>query len=1080
MGNQLTVPSLSSWHIEDFNNLGLKNSTSIFDGTFILSFRASQGNQSVAVKAIQLNNEYAQNVASTFANEYYKVFERLTIPGNFISNQYVSKNGAYLIRPFQDTSIPERLMGEPPLEPIDLFWITFQLFMAVKNLHKAGAYHGDIKPENVLIGSDVQVTLTDHAPFKPQVIGPNQPHFFIHFFSYGRPDAYLAPERISNDLSYHPDMCAADLFSLGCVIAYLYTNGETLFNFTSLIQYSKNKNNNSLKILDKIKDQNVKNLILKLIDPDPQHRIDNFSSLFSVFPPWFDNFYSQINKFPNSIITDLNSIFPSNISNDLIIYLTYFSVLLHGPLPISSFLKMMPNYTSCVALISDIRLKVTRILPFLINLLKRQSALVAAIALDSLIEIVKTIPSIEKESEIVKSFCGVYFLPQLSQFMKFTNNQQAIITRIPMILVEFSRLWPSILDELPLRSAFLEPLMPIHFGQTKTHENSTVLIQSFLSAAKKVSYTKSYKIFKVFCLMVFQILCPAYIPFIIDFLLTYLSLLVHTDKLKFYSEFYNLFQIPLIQYQPDESNPESMSVVLNAFVVMINDGCIPVYHYSSIAKLAFQHLSSRYSSVRAAAKLLIRNLPPSFSQFEILASTKPKLFSNPDSQPVMVKRSFSSELSLQQNYIEPQNKSTNNKQRFIPSPTLLSSSKIAAGKIHKIFLNKFPNKPFTCIIHHSNSHINQYYIDYEFKRKNNSKHSPDSSSSETGFSYKSINRDPFHEMLKLTVNQEIVNVDVINGRTEIFITLRNKILMQSRDITTTLYDSKANMLTACTIVGPRTMAVANKNELTCNDLAHQFRIEGTYKFGPAQSIKGIFGWTKMNYNLFTISTNRNELAFFDRRSAVPIITTSFSEHLTQAVFLQNFQYAASLNDSVVNLFDLRRPYDSKYILGSFKERPVFQLNGHVDSLLPLDDSFIVLNHFGTFALMNGTNGYALYDQKKFVPLKPRNGFIENPIFFNSMSSNKSKRLTMMNPLKSVPPKSSAASLLASETPISRSDNLLHSQQSNIAVIDLPNENSFSVHHHLFPITAGTSYQNGKICISGDAAGFVNIWSTNCL
>lgn len=153
--------------------------------------------------------------------------------------------------------------------------------------------HGDVKSENILITSDLTLLLTDFSSaFKPTYLPLDDPSDFSFYFdTSGRRTCYLAPERFYTADSKHaqdrrastttttttttPTTTATagesdptmkrdgkvleemDVFSAGCVLAEMWTDGRTVFNLSELFAYREGSVGLD-GILDNIEDEHVK------------------------------------------------------------------------------------------------------------------------------------------------------------------------------------------------------------------------------------------------------------------------------------------------------------------------------------------------------------------------------------------------------------------------------------------------------------------------------------------------------------------------------------------------------------------------------------------------------------------------------------------------------------------------------------------------------------------------------------------------------------------------------------------------------------------------------------------------------
>ncbi|ELU36605.1 other/VPS15 protein kinase [Rhizoctonia solani AG-1 IA] len=213
--------------------------------------------------------------------------------------------------PIYQTFIP--INTRPFLSPIEKKWIAFQLLCGMKDAHARGAPHGDIKSENVLVTSYNWIYITDFASSKPTYLPEDDPSDFALFFdSSGRRTCYIAPERFyaaGSDISIEKaererqiqrdfDVTEAmDVFSMGCVIAELFTEGTPTFTLAQLYKY-RDKEINAETHLAGLEDPGVKALVLSMIALDPEARPSFAIALEtyrgSVFP---ESFYSFLHEY---------------------------------------------------------------------------------------------------------------------------------------------------------------------------------------------------------------------------------------------------------------------------------------------------------------------------------------------------------------------------------------------------------------------------------------------------------------------------------------------------------------------------------------------------------------------------------------------------------------------------------------------------------------------------------------------------------------------------------------------------------------------------------------------------------------
>jgi serine/threonine protein kinase len=122
----------------------------------------------------------------------------------------------YLVMPRLEGQTMQRHLASETFTPLPVaLWLVRQVAQALDALHTAGWVHGDVKPENVIVGPRGHVTLVDLG-FATRI------HTVADHQYRGTP-AYSAPEALSATFAAMPAM---DIFSLGRVLWQWMTRTE--------------------------------------------------------------------------------------------------------------------------------------------------------------------------------------------------------------------------------------------------------------------------------------------------------------------------------------------------------------------------------------------------------------------------------------------------------------------------------------------------------------------------------------------------------------------------------------------------------------------------------------------------------------------------------------------------------------------------------------------------------------------------------------------------------------------------------------------------------------------------------------
>ncbi|XP_068243849.1 phosphoinositide 3-kinase regulatory subunit 4 isoform X3 [Palaemon carinicauda] len=196
----------------------------------------------------------------------------------------VTEKACFMFRQYVKGSLYDRISTRPFLTGVEKRWLAFQLLCALNQAHQQGVCHGDIKLENVMVSSWSWLLLADFATYKPSLLPDNDPADYTYYFDTSRRRiCYIAPERFFKALQMDTQLLptfieeqghtrpAMDVFSAGCCLAELFTEGNAPFDLTQLLAYRAGDYYPS-KVLDKIDEPRVRALIEHMIQREPENR----------------------------------------------------------------------------------------------------------------------------------------------------------------------------------------------------------------------------------------------------------------------------------------------------------------------------------------------------------------------------------------------------------------------------------------------------------------------------------------------------------------------------------------------------------------------------------------------------------------------------------------------------------------------------------------------------------------------------------------------------------------------------------------------------------------------------------------
>ena len=254
-------------------------------------------NSNPLILKIFFKNNYNDKDKAIFDKEFInmqeiqkKIFKKqinnicpiVNLENNPLDINSINRQVGMIFRQYTEFNLLERIYLMPYLQNIEKIWITFQLLYCLNDMKQMKIIHGDLKPENILLTSNLSLYISDFATYKPAYVSIEDISDYTYFFGSNNTDTmkgcYLAPERLvekniineNNEKTYQ-----MDVFSAGVIIAELFLE-RTIFDYTGLLNYKKGNKNlfNIDEILSKIPQNNIRSLIYKMIEVNPEKRID--------------------------------------------------------------------------------------------------------------------------------------------------------------------------------------------------------------------------------------------------------------------------------------------------------------------------------------------------------------------------------------------------------------------------------------------------------------------------------------------------------------------------------------------------------------------------------------------------------------------------------------------------------------------------------------------------------------------------------------------------------------------------------------------------------------------------------------
>ena len=273
-----------------------------FEGTTAIAVkRVITEHFTLAQREIDLLRQlHHPNVVRYFATESDCSFKYIAIElAEFSLADFIERRSSLMLEGESRVAAGD---GSDPYSSLDSLYILESSCNGLNHLHHHNVIHRDLKPQNILIcktaSGAYKVLISDFGVSKTissDESATSMSHEFMSTtrFNANGTDGWIAPEvinakinvRIANNLSNSPDntvpsnnsdfkLCKQmDIFSMGCLFYYVFTNGHHPFGDHPVERQSNIINNKF--VLDNLNDEKQigeKTLISSMISPDPSER----------------------------------------------------------------------------------------------------------------------------------------------------------------------------------------------------------------------------------------------------------------------------------------------------------------------------------------------------------------------------------------------------------------------------------------------------------------------------------------------------------------------------------------------------------------------------------------------------------------------------------------------------------------------------------------------------------------------------------------------------------------------------------------------------------------------------------------